>query len=107
MQGGGIFRKLEAERHRQCMLQPGARHDRGLAMLLRKPGKSRSSAADVLKQHLQAFAQGEHRGSIDDILAGCAPMHIARGLSIGPCDVRGQCLDERNGEIAGFRCGLG
>jgi len=45
VQGGGIFRKLEAERHRavhaaaRCAPRP-----RFLAMLLRKPGKSRSSA---------------------------------------------------------------
>ena len=44
---------------------------------------------------------------IDDVLAGRAPMHIARGLGIRLGDVGRQRLDERDREVAGPRRGLG
>ena len=42
-----------------------------------------------------------------DILAGRAPMHIARGVRVGLGDTGGQRLDQGDREIAGSRCGLG
>ncbi len=107
MQGCGIFRELEAERHRQRMLQPGARHDRGVAVLPREPGKAGNGAADIREQHVDARAKGEHGGGVDHVLAGGAPVHIARGVRVSPGDVGGQRLDEGDGEIAGPRRGLG
>ena len=45
-------------------------------------------------------------GGIDHVLAGGAPMHIARGFGVGPGDVGGQRLDQGNRKIAGFRRGF-
>ena len=42
-----------------------------------------------------------------DILAGRAPMHIARGVGVRLGDLRGQRLDQGDREIAGARRGLG
>ena len=103
MQRRGIFGKLEPERHRQRMLKPGAGDDRGGAMLTRQFGKAGDGAIDVAKQCVDRRTQGQHRGGIDDVLAGRAPMHIARGVGVGPRDIGCQRLDERDREIAGPR----
>ena len=107
MQRRGIFGELEPERHRQRMLQPGAGDHGGVAMLTRQFGKARDGAIDVGEQRIDAGAQGQHGGGIDHVLAGGAPMHIARGVGVGLGDVGGQRLDERDREIAGPRRGLG
>jgi hypothetical protein len=106
VQGGGIFGELETERHRQRMLQPGACHDWGVAMLPREGGKARNGAAGIRQQRIDARAQSQHGGGIDHVLAGGAPMHIARSLTICLGDVSGQRLDEGDREIAGTRRGL-
>ncbi|OIQ74173.1 hypothetical protein GALL_441770 [mine drainage metagenome] len=107
VQGRGIFRELEAERHRQRVLQPGARHDRGVAVLLREPGKAGNCAVDIREQHVDARAKGEHGSGVDHVLAGGAPVHIARRVRISLGDVRGQRLDEGNCEVAGPPGGVG
>ena len=107
MQGGGIFRELQAERHRQRMLQPGARDHRRVAMLPRQPGKACDGAIEIRQQRIDGGAQSQHGGGVDHVLAGGAPMHIARGLGVGPGDLGGERLDEGDGEIAGARRGLG
>ena len=87
MQRRGIFGELEPERHRQRMLQPGAGDDRGVAMLSRQFRKAGHGAIDVAEQCFDRRTQGQHRGGIDDVLAGRAPMHIARGVGVGLGDV--------------------
>ncbi len=88
------------------MLQPGARHHRGVAMLPREPGKARDGAVEIGQQRIDGGAQGQHGGGIDHVLAGGAPMHIARGLGVGLGDIGGERLDQRDREIAGPRRGL-
>ena len=107
VQGRGVFGKLEAERHRQRMLQPGARHHDGRSMLARQFCKARDGAVDVAKQGIDARAQAQHPCGIDHVLAGRAPMHIARGLRVGFRDMGGQRFDQGNGEVARTRRGLG
>ena len=107
VQRRGIFRELQPERHRQRMLQPGAGDHRGMAVLTRQCGKARDRAASVGEQRVDAGAQAEHGAGVDDVLAGRAPMHIARGLGIRLGDVGRQRLDQRDGEIAGPRRGVG
>ena len=107
MQRCGIFGKFQAERHRQRMLQPGARHDRGVAVLSRKPRKAGHCAVDVGQQRVDAGAQGQHGRGIDHVLAGRAPMHEAGGVLVGPGDLCRERLDERNSQIAGPRGSFG
>ncbi len=107
MQGGGIFGELQPERHRQRMLQPGAGDHRRVAMLARQFGKARDGAAGIGEQRVDAGAQAEHGGGVDHVLAGRAPMHVARGVGIHLGDIGGQRLDEGDREIAGPGRGLG
>ena len=72
-----------------------------------KPGKARDGAVEVGQQRVDGGAQGQHCGGIDHVLAGGAPMHIARGIGVGLGDRGGQRLDQRDREIAGPRRGLG
>jgi len=84
MQRRGIFRKFKAERHRQRVLQPGARHHGGCGRWLpRQPGEARDGAVEIRQQCVDRGAQAEHGRGIDDVLAGGAPMHIARGVGVG------------------------
>jgi hypothetical protein len=106
MQRRGIFGQLQAERHRQRVLQPGAGDNGRVAMLARQFGKTCDRAAGVSEQRVDAGAEAEHGAGIDHVLAGRPPMDIARGVGIIFGDVRGQCFDEGNREIAGPRCSL-
>ena len=64
-------------------------------------------AVGIGQQRIDAGAQAEHGAGIDHVLAGRAPMHVARGVGIILGDVCGQHLDEGDREIAGPRRGLG
>ena len=70
-------------------------------------GKARDRAAGIGQQRIDAGAQSEHGAGIDHVLAGRAPMHIARGVGIILGDICGQHLDEGDCEIAGPRRSLG
>ena len=89
------------------MLQPCAGDDRGMAVLKRQSGEAGNGAIDIAKQRVDAGAQAEHGAGIDDVLAGRAPMDIARRPGIHLGDIGRQRLDERDGEVAGSRRGVG
>jgi hypothetical protein len=89
------------------MLQPGARDDGGVAMLPRQLGKARDGAIEIRQQRVDGGAQGQHAGGIDHVLAGGAPMHMARGIRVGLGDLSGERLDQGDREIAGTCRGLG
>ena len=89
------------------MLQPGARNDRGVAVPACKLGKADNGAIDIPKQRINGRAQGQHGGGIDHVLAGGAPVHIARRIGASPGDLGGECLDKRDREVTGARCRLG
>ena len=62
----------------------------------------------VFDQNVIVYAAlGEHGRAIDDVLAGGAPMHIARGFRRGLGNFCGERLHQRNGEIAGMGGSLG
>jgi hypothetical protein len=52
----GIFRKLQPERNRQGVLQPGSPHHGGVAMFSRQSGETGDGAIDVGKQRFDAGA---------------------------------------------------
>ena len=79
----------------------------GMAVLTRQPGKARDGAVDISEQRIDAGAKAEHGAGIDDVLAGRAPMDIARRFGIHFGDVGGQRLDERDRKVAGPGGGLG
>ena len=107
VQRGGIFGELQPERHRQRVLQPGAGDHRGVAVLTRQAGKAGDRAIDVGEQRVDAGAEAEHGAGIDHVLAGRAPMHIARRRGIRLGDIGRQRLDEGDGKIAGPGRGVG
>ena len=92
---------FQPERHRQSLLQPGARHRRRLAMLDRHFRERADGAVKILHQGIDGRAQIEHQRGVDDVLAGRAPMHVAGGIGVAFHDFRGQRLDQRNGDVAG------
>ena len=59
-------------------------------------------AVEIGQQRVDRGAQLEHERGIDNVLAGGAPVHVARGLGVGLGDFGGQCLDERNGHSGGL-----
>ena len=76
-------------------------------MLCCQLGKARNGAVEVGHQRIDGRTQGQHGGGIDHVLAGGAPMHVARGFRVGLGDLGGQRLDKRDREIAGAGGGLG
>jgi len=96
MQGRGIFGELEPERHRQRMLQPGSRYHCSVTMLPRQFGKARDGAVEIPEQRIDRRAQGQHNSGIDHVLAGGAPMHIARGFRVGLGDFRREAKAARS-----------
>ena len=54
-----------------------------LRCLPREFGKAGDGAVEIGQQRIDRGAQGQHRRGIDHVLAGGAPMHIARGLGVG------------------------
>ena len=52
-------------------------------------------------QGIDRRAQLEHERGVDDVLAGRAPVHVARRARIGLGDLGGERIDQRDGDIAG------
>ena len=93
--------ELEPERHRQCMLQFGAR-DRGRAAVAPgERGEGLDGAVELGNQRVDRGAKFEHLGGVDDVLGGGAPVHIAGGCGIGLGDFGGERLDQRARDVAG------
>ena len=97
-----IAGELEPERHRHRMLQQRARDRRGAAMLAGERREAVDRAIEVVDQRIDGGAQFEHQRGVDDVLAGGAPMHVARRLRILLGDLGGQRLDERRNHRAGL-----
>ena len=64
-------------------------------------GEPFDGAVEVGDQGIDRRAQLEHERGVDDVLAGRAPMHVARGRRIGLGDLGGERVDQRDGDIAG------
>ena len=97
----GITRELEPERHRQRLLEQGARHGHVAAMA---PGECRErlgGAIEILEQRVEHGAELEHHGCVDHVLAGRAPMNVPGRLLAALADFGGQRVDQGGGEIAG------
>ena len=78
-----IAGELEPERHRQRVLQQRARDRQrcgdGVPASVVKPA---IGAVEVGEQRIDRGAQLEHQRGVDDVLAGRAPMHVARRLRV-------------------------
>ena len=96
-----IARELEPERHRQRVLQPGARDRGGAAVAPGERGEGLDGAVEIGDERVDRGAQFEHQRGVDDVLAGRAPVHVARGLGIGLGDLGGERLDQRDRDVAG------
>ena len=71
------------------------------AMLARKIGESADDGVELLQQRRQRLAELQHHRGVDDVLAGGAPVDVARGLGVALGDLVGQRLDHRHGERRG------
>ena len=69
-------------------------------------GEPCDGAVEVGDQGIDRRAQLEHERAVDDVLAGGAPMDVARRCRIGLGDLGGERIDQRDGDIAGGRRGL-
>ncbi len=91
---------LAAEGGRQRLLQPGARDHRRRAMRAGQRGERIGQLPQIGIEQRGRLPPLQHQAGVDDVLAGRAPMHVARGVLVVPCDGGRQLLDQRNGEIA-------
>ena len=78
-----------------------------MAMLLGEPREAGDGTLEISQERVYGGAQGQHGRGIDHVLAGGAPMHITRSLRVGLGDVGREHFHQRDGQIAGARCGLG
>ncbi len=97
---------LEPEGDRHGLLQQGASGQAGVALAFGQHRQIGAQGVQTRQQQIKRGAQLQHRAGIDDVLAGGAPVHPARGGIVVRGHLRGQRLDQRNGGIAGQRRGL-
>ena len=90
-------RGLEPERRRQRLLQQRARDHRRRAVRLGERGAGGGHPRDVGQHELERAPADEHRGRVDDVLAGRAVVHVAGGIA---ADGGAQRAHERLGRIA-------
>ena len=93
-------RNLAPERCRQRLLQPRARHYRRIAMTLRQRSKRVRQSQQIRFDQVRRLPPLQHQTGIDDVLAGGAPMHVARGVFIMLRDSGSQLLDQRDRQVA-------
>jgi hypothetical protein len=105
-QGRRVARELEPERHRQCVLQRGARHRGGAAMAAGDGREAVDGAVEVGDQQVDAGAQFEHERAVDQVLPAGAPMHKAGGFGVGLGHLVGERRDQRARDVAGVRGGF-
>ena len=98
---GGPTSDLLAERERRRRLQERAAERRRLAMLARERSKGGDDAIELLHDGRQRFAELQHHGGVDHVLAGGAPMDVARRLGVALGDLVGERLHHRHGERGG------
>ena len=91
-----IAGELEPERHRQRVLQAGARHRRrcgdGVRRASRRPSIARSRSASSASMR---GAQFEHQRGVDHVLRARAPMHERGRVGVGLGDLGGERVDQR------------
>ncbi len=63
-------------------------------------GEGLDRAVEIRNQRVDRGAQLQHQRGVDDVLAGGAPMHVAGGRGIGLGHLGGECVDQRDGDIA-------
>ena len=68
--------------------------------------KARNGAVEIGRERIDGGAQIEHERGVDDVLAGGAPVDVARRLLVDLVDLRGQSLDQRDRDVAGIDRGL-
>jgi hypothetical protein len=70
---------------------------------LRVPRRGRRRAGQVAQDLGDRGAKLQHERGVEHVLAGRAPVHVARRLRIGRGHARGEMTDERDGGVAGPR----
>ena len=73
----------------------------GAAMAPGQRGEAVDGLVEIGDEGVDGRPELEHQRGVDDVLAGRAPMHVARGRCVGLGDLGGERLDQRNGDIAG------
>lgn len=85
---------LEPERDRHRLLQQGTSGQAGVAFARGQRSQLGAQALQARQQQVERGAQLQYRAGVDDVLAGGAPVHPARGLRIVGGHARGQRLDQ-------------
>jgi len=101
LQGIQPTRRLQPERHRHCLLQQRTPGQTGTALGLGQPRQRGAQDLQARPHVADGRAQLQHRAGIDDVLAGGAPVHPARGFGVARRDLRGERLHQGNGRVAG------
>ena len=99
---GRVAGNLQAERHRQRVLQPSPGDSRLPPVAAGELGETVDGALDIGHQRIDNGAQFEHQRGVDDVLAGRAPMHVAGGIGIDLGDFVGQRFHQRYRHVAGL-----
>ena len=99
----GPARRLQAERDRRRLLQPGAASHRGVAVTPRVGRGGSDTARKLVDRARHRCPELLHQAGVQDVLAGRAPVDEARRLRVGFRHPRGQMPHHRNDGIAGLR----
>jgi hypothetical protein len=94
---------FQAERDRRRLLEPRpSRHRRG-GVKLRVAGRGLRRAGEVTQDLGHRGAELQHEPGVEDVLAGRAPVHVARRVRIRGRHPRREMADEGDGDVARAR----
>ena len=83
------------------VLHPGPARHHGIAITIRLESQGRQQLLKQSLSGIQRPAQLEHQSGVDGVLAGGAPVNVARSLGILRFYLRRQLFHQRDGQITG------
>jgi hypothetical protein len=96
---------LEAEAGHLGRLHQRARQHRRASMRSARSQQVAGQVAQAVVEQAQGLARDQHHGGVDHVLAGAAPVHVARRFLVVQRHRLGQFLHQRDGQAAGAAAG--